>query len=77
MYERHPSETPTESVIAAVADVTGRSPLEMPPITEVIDPDALNTLLKTDDTNTAAMSVTFEYYGVNITAMPETVIVEQ
>lgn len=34
----------SQRVISAVADVRGRSPLELPPLYSVIDPDALDRL---------------------------------
>jgi hypothetical protein len=37
-YERHSNETPSEAVIAAVAEATDQSPLEIEPLAEVIDP---------------------------------------
>jgi hypothetical protein len=58
---------PAVALVEAVADATDRDPLELPPLSEVIDPDALNGLLRPDpgsneDGNT--VQVSFEYAGV-------------
>lgn len=36
----------TELVVDCIADATGRDPLELPPLWEVIDPEALNKLFE-------------------------------
>ncbi|MCU4743428.1 HalOD1 output domain-containing protein [Natronoglomus mannanivorans] len=43
-YELSATETPTESIVYAVADVSGRDPLELCPLYEVVDPDAVDRL---------------------------------
>lgn len=35
---------PSQRVIHAVADATGRPPLELPPLYETVDPDALDAI---------------------------------
>ena len=37
---------PSERVVAAVSDATGRDPLDLEPLHEVVDPDALNRFVR-------------------------------
>lgn len=39
-----PADSVTQDVVAAVADETGRAPETLPPLYDVVDPDALETL---------------------------------
>lgn len=48
-------------MIAAVAETTGRPPLELEPLAHAIDPDALNALVGTGGEKTSPVTVTFEY----------------
>lgn len=61
MYEVSTNETPSETVISAVATVTDQSPLEMTPLIRVIDPDALDQLLDANGGNGSSPTVTFDY----------------
>ena len=45
-YQRDGAKTPVEAIIDAVAEATTVEPLELPPLYESIDPDALNTLFQ-------------------------------
>lgn len=38
-------EDPTVAIVEAVSEATGRDPMEIQPLAEVIDPDALDTVL--------------------------------
>lgn len=50
-------------IIAAVASKEGVEPLELtPPLAEVVDPDAIDTLLEGD----SSVRITFEYHGCRI-----------
>ncbi|WP_436927817.1 HalOD1 output domain-containing protein [Halosimplex amylolyticum] len=60
-------EEPAEAVVIAVAEVTGQSPLEMEPLPEVIDPDALNSLFDGERDQLSSVSVTFDYCGQRVT----------
>ncbi|OVE83836.1 HalOD1 output domain-containing protein [Natronolimnobius baerhuensis] len=43
-YDIADEQSVTEAVIDAVATATGTDPIELPPLYDSIDPDALNTL---------------------------------
>lgn len=63
-------QTVTERVVDEVADRAGVSPLELPPIYEAIDPDALDRLFSGSPDDTAPSppdSVTFAYAGYSVT----------
>lgn len=45
-YERDPDEPPSRSVIRAVASVNGTDPMEMQPLYDAIDPDALDRVFE-------------------------------
>lgn len=55
-----------ETVVMAVADVTGKDPLSMEPLYEAVDPDALDALFVEDDTNRSRPHVTFTYCGCEV-----------
>ncbi|TYT63821.1 HalOD1 output domain-containing protein [Natrialba swarupiae] len=61
-------ERPSTAIVTAVASVLERDPLELPPLYETVDPDALDSLLqhahRTDDT--ATHEVWFSYEGVDV-----------
>lgn len=59
-------DTPSEVVLTAVAEETGRDELELPPLHGAIDVEALNRLLASD----RCQRVTFEYHGFTVTATP-------
>lgn len=52
----------TEAVVSAVADAKGVSPLELRPLAEVIDPDALDALFA----GSRDGSVVFTYHGFRV-----------
>lgn len=57
----------SEAVISAVAEAKGLDPLEVgPPLAEVIDPDALDSLFRG-----GVGTVTFEYAGYEVTVDDE------
>ena len=74
-YEQHPDEPPSAAVIAAVAEATDQSPLEMKPLAEVIDPNALDALLITDN-KPPSMAFTFEYCENQVTVTPSEVRID-
>lgn len=69
-YAIAPGQRPTEAVIQAVADASGRTPIETvedaPPLYESVDPDALDALLGTDR-SASLTSVRFVYDGYVVT----------
>ncbi|WP_049892821.1 HalOD1 output domain-containing protein, partial [Natronococcus jeotgali] len=57
-------EFPSAGVYTVVAAIENCTPLDLPPLAEVIDPDALDALL-TEDTRTDEVS--FKYCGYTVT----------
>ncbi len=45
------SLTPTIKILEAVADTTNTDPIELPPLADAIDPDALNTIFNSPQDN--------------------------
>lgn len=60
---------PSVAVVEAVAAATGYDPYDVPPLYEVVDPDALDDLFspKHDGTPRRAGRVTFPLAGCNVT----------
>lgn len=56
-------ETATVQVIQTVAETTSTDPLELPPLYDTIDPDALDSLVEDMTTGT----ISFNYTGLDIT----------
>ncbi|WP_317175806.1 HalOD1 output domain-containing protein [Halomontanus rarus] len=65
-WDRDSEDTPVFAVVSAVAEASGADPLELPPLGDAIDPDALNELFTVRSESTVA-KVTFEYAGYDIT----------
>lgn len=65
-YTLDGDETPSEGVYSAVAAVKECSPLELPPLAETIDPDALDTAL-TNERQPAEISLRYCAYAVDVT----------
>ncbi|MFB1062412.1 HalOD1 output domain-containing protein [Natrinema sp. H-ect4] len=66
-------KTPTNAVIEAVAEATDSDPLDLPPLYEAVDPDALNTLFDSSETSG---QVSFPYAGFEVTVRGSEVEVE-
>jgi len=81
--ERAPDERPSEAVVAAVAEASGKAAVPgrsqdgaadaLPPLYEAIDPEALDTLVSAAETRGADCSVQFSYGGYSVTVMPRTI----
>lgn len=54
---------PSVAVVEAIAREAGVSPLDLPPLYDVIDPDSLDRLLPLD----GAGEMSFHYYGYEVT----------
>ncbi|MDG5819838.1 HalOD1 output domain-containing protein [Natronococcus sp. A-GB7] len=65
---------PSISIVERVADETGRSPLELPPLNETVDVDALDRLLETDGSSGPWPTVVFRYANRRIRATADGVI---
>jgi len=55
-------DTIIEAIVTAVADAEGTSPLDLEPLSREIDPDALDTLVRTGEDVTAE----FSYHGYQV-----------
>lgn len=60
-----PHGSPSDRVVQTIADREGVDPTELPPLFESVDPDALDALLRRDDT--AGAQVTFTHHGHEVT----------
>lgn len=66
VYELAPEQLPSEAVYRTVAAATNTEPLELPPLAETIDTDALDRLHGPGATDTGA-NTTFAYGGLHVT----------
>ena len=58
---------PTFAVLEAVSSATGTDELELPPLYDVVDPDALDALFDgADPSPSDALSVSFSYAGFDV-----------
>ncbi len=57
------NKTPVNAVINAVAEATDSDPLDLPPLYDAVDPDALNTLFNESE---ASIQVLFHYAGFKV-----------
>lgn len=58
--------TPLQAVLSAVAKAKGSDPLELPPLYNTIDADALNQLFLSEP-GSSAIRVSFHYEGCKVT----------
>lgn len=75
-YRRTGDETATEDILMAVADATDQSPLDMRPLAQVIDADAVNSILDEHENVQSTVSLSFEYCGKQVYVTPTEVQVE-
>ena len=66
-HTRDADESPSQSVVTAVAAVTGSNPRRMDPLAEVVDPDALDELFEPRSATRATARVTFRFDGCLVT----------
>jgi len=72
-YAGNENGSVSQEVIAAIAEESGRDPMELDPLYEYIDPDALNAIFdfrSNDDTDCTETYLEFSYnaYRVAVTA---------
>lgn len=60
------TELTSQAVVRAVAAETGRDPLQLQPLYEVLDPDALDSLCSTGDSGTTPARIEFRYAGCEV-----------
>ena len=67
-YDIDSSSNPADAVVGAIAAVTDTEPLELPPMYETIDPEALNLLFarRTDDPDAPEKVLSFSMNGWNV-----------
>lgn len=56
--------SPSEKVVKAVAAKTGTDPLELPPLYETIDPDALDALV--ESSGERSLQLEFQFAGRHV-----------
>ncbi len=64
-------ESPLEAIVRATAVVKNQSQVELNPLANVIDPDALNEVCNSSTTTSSNIEVTFEYEGLEVTVNNE------
>lgn len=70
----------SQTIIAAVAEASNRDPIELDPLYEYIDPDALNTLFHThssDEADQDEVYLEFTYTTYRVTVTPKYVHVSK
>lgn len=72
---RDPSDhpTPTDAVLSALADAAAREKIDLPPLYDSVDPEALDELVEGAGSGSAA--VQFEHCGYQVTASGDEVVV--
>lgn len=60
-------EQPALQIVETVAAVTGTDPREMQPLSEVINPDAINQLYRGVDDRQSGLQTTFRFEGCTVT----------
>lgn len=77
MSKLNTDETPSLSIVTAVAEATNQSPVEMEPLTGRIDPDALDKVLSTSGHKESSVTIAFEYCGCQVTVTPGDVRIDR
>lgn len=74
--ERSADESVTEAVISTVADVTDSDPTSMTPLYDVVDPEALDKLFRTDGlgTDRTPSRIEFAYGGCDVAVTGDGVV---
>lgn len=61
-------DRPSTGVVEAIAAVTDQEPQDVPPLYDVVDPDALDAIVSTDGNDTGrSVRVSFAYEGLEVT----------
>lgn len=64
-WVRDTENTPVYAVVSAVAEVENTDPVELPPLYDAIDPEALNDLF-TSRPDSALEQLSFQYAGYSV-----------
>ena len=67
-FDASTDEQPSEAVVNAVAAVAETSPVELPPLYEAVDPDALDALVAhaCRQSDAGTHELWFTYYGLDV-----------
>ena len=57
--------SPSERVIDSIAALTGRRPIDLPPLYEAVEPEALDRVVRSGEGGT--LSLSFAYAGTRVT----------
>ncbi|MFC4544104.1 HalOD1 output domain-containing protein [Halosolutus amylolyticus] len=72
LWDRATTGPPSHTVITAVARLEGCNPMDLPPLYDAIDPEAIDALFP-DEPNCGADRVSFRYCGYEIDVRPSVV----
>lgn len=73
VHKLGPDELPSEAVYSVVAAVSDRPPLELEPLANVVDPDALDRLFGRPSSGFSARRAEFEYCGYRVVVTADAV----
>lgn len=59
--------SPCETIFERVADREGVDPLDLDPLAETIDPDAIDALVGRSAREDSGLQITFAYHGYDVT----------
>lgn len=77
-YELNSAETPNVAVVCAVAAVSGRDPLELSPLYDVVDPDAIDRLFgREGDGGPGETRLRLVYEGYEVRVDAERVVLRE
>lgn len=65
---------PSEAVVERIANREGVDPLELTPLYEAVDPDALDSLVTPDGGSASGLRIEFSYHGYELRVTGEGVI---
>jgi hypothetical protein len=65
-FDRAATDTPTKRIVTAVADATGVDVLDLPPLYDAVDPEALGALVEHADADDT-LRVEFRFAGCVVT----------
>ncbi|WP_318570766.1 HalOD1 output domain-containing protein [Salinigranum marinum] len=73
LYDRDPADPCSHTVVSAVATSLGCSPLDLEPLFDRLDPEALDALVGRANASGDTPVVTFEFAGCAVAATPAAV----
>ena len=66
--------SPSEAVVARIANTEGVEATELTPLYDAIDPDALDALVASADRDETPLEIEFTYHGYDVTVTTEGVV---